>query len=74
MNRMQRVLGELESRINAAIEDTERAGVTKRIWKKDAALWKDDEPSQKIIKNSLGWLTVPDEMLAVVDELTSLLN
>jgi len=70
MNRMQCVLGELESRINAAIEDAECAGVTKRIWKKDAALWKDDEPSQKIIKNSLGWLTVPDEMLAVVDELT----
>jgi len=70
MNRMQCVLGELESRINAAIEDAERAGVTKRIWKKDAALWKDDEPSQKIIKNALGWLTVPDEMLAVVDELT----
>ena len=70
MNRMQCVLGELESRINAAIEDAERAAVTKRIWKKDAALWKDDEPSQKIIKNALGWLTVPDEMLAVVDELT----
>ena len=70
MNRMQCVLGELESRINAAIEEAERAGVTKRIWKKDAALWKDDEPSQKIIKNSLGWLTVPDEMLAVVDELS----
>jgi glucose-6-phosphate isomerase len=70
MNRMQCVLGELESRINAGIEDAERAGVSKRIWKKDAALWKDDEPSQKIIKNALGWLTVPDEMLAVVDELT----
>jgi transaldolase/glucose-6-phosphate isomerase len=70
MNPMQFFLGGLESRINTAIEDAEREVVTKRIWKKDAALWKDDEPGQKIIKNSLGWLTVPDEMLAVVDELT----
>jgi transaldolase / glucose-6-phosphate isomerase len=69
MNPMQFFLGGLESRINTTIEDAERGVVTKRIWKKDAALWKDDEPSQKIIKNSLGWLTVPDEMLAVVDEL-----
>jgi len=70
MNRMEVVLGELEARIASAIEDAERQGVAKRIWKKDASLWKDDEPSQKIIKNSLGWLTVPDEMLAVADELT----
>ncbi len=29
-----------------------------KLWKKDAALWKTDEAHQKIIKNSLGWLTV----------------
>ena len=70
MNRMQSVLGRFESRVNAAINDAERAEVVKRIWKKDAALWKDDEASQKIIRNALGWLTVPDEMLGVADELT----
>ncbi len=31
----------------------------KRVWEKDATLWKSDEAHQKIIKNSLGWLTVP---------------
>ena len=43
--------------------------VAKRIWQKDATLWKSDPDSIKIINNSLGWLNVADEMLGVVDEL-----
>ena len=74
MNRMETVLGDLQERANSAIEEAEREGVAKRIWRKDASLWKDDADSQKIIKNSLGWLTVPDEMLGVVDELTEFAN
>src|SRR5689334_7313271 len=44
--------------------------VAERIWARDASLWKTDDASIKIINNSLGWLTVADEMLDVVDELT----
>src|SRR4051812_31613004 len=69
MNSMESVLGTISDSVKVAIEEAERADVVKRIWRKDALLWKDDEPSQKIIKNALGWLTVPDEMIAVVDEL-----
>ena len=70
MKPMVCTLGQLEERIHHAFQDAEGVDLTKRIWRKDASLWKDDESSQKIIKNSLGWLTVPDEMIAVVDELT----
>jgi len=42
-----------------------------RIWQKDASLWKSDEESVKIINNSLGWLTVADEMIGAVDDLTA---
>ncbi len=47
-----------------------KSKVAERIWARDASLWKSDSDSVKIINNSLGWLTVADEMLGVVDELT----
>jgi glucose-6-phosphate isomerase len=70
MNLMECALGQLEERTTQAIQAAANADLTKRIWRKDATLWKDDEASQKIIRNSLGWLTVPDEMIGVVDELS----
>ena len=43
--------------------------VAKRIWQKDATLWKSDPDNVKIINNSLGWLTVAEEMIGVAGEL-----
>ena len=43
--------------------------VAKRIWQKDATLWKSDPDNIKTINNSLGWLTVADEMIGVIDDL-----
>lgn len=43
--------------------------VAKRIWQKDATLWKSDPDDIKIINNSLGWLNVADEMIGVADDL-----
>ena len=45
--------------------------VAERIWRKDAALWKSDPDSIKLINNSLGWLTVANAMLGVVDDLAA---
>ena len=48
--------------------------VAERIWARDASLWKTDDASVKIINNSLGWLTVADEMLGVAGELGEFAN
>jgi glucose-6-phosphate isomerase len=62
-------LGNFDEPVRATLARSQRARVMERIWNKDAALWKSEESHQKIIRNSLGWLTVATEMLAVADEL-----
>jgi transaldolase / glucose-6-phosphate isomerase len=69
MKRMEFHLGPLAERLNGAVREAEQSTVAKRIWRKDAALWKTDDASHKQIRNSLGWLTVPDEMIGVAGEL-----
>src|SRR6478672_1969716 len=63
------LLGAYAGAVNAALEAAGRANVIERIWNKDAALWKQEAAQQKIIANSLGWLTVSTEMLLVAEEL-----
>lgn len=62
-------LGKHTDAVNAALARADEAGVVGRIWHKDAWLWKADEAHLKIIRNALGWLTVPAEMSAVADDL-----
>src|SRR5712691_718316 len=62
-------LGTYEATVQETLEEADRADVIRRIWNKDAALWKNEESQKKIIANSLGWLIVPTAMLEVADEL-----
>jgi transaldolase/glucose-6-phosphate isomerase len=67
--RMNASLGKHADAVNAAVKEAEKGEVMRRIWRKDATLWKEDEAHQKVIKNALGWLTVADEMIGVEDDL-----
>ena len=62
-------LGEYEERVQSGLKEAERADVIRRIWDKDASVWKREAAHQKIINNSLGWLTVAGEMLGATAEL-----
>ena len=62
-------LGEYAGAVKAVLDEARRANVIERIWNKDTTLWKNEAAHQKIIANSLGWLTVSTEMLGVADEL-----
>lgn len=67
--RLTASLGKYGEAVSAAIREADKGDVMRRIWRKDAALWKDDPAHQQIIKNALGWLTVPDTMIGVEDDL-----
>ena len=64
-------LGNYEQPVRATLVEAARANVIERIWNKDATLWKQEESHRKVIINSLGWLTVATQMLAVASELRS---
>jgi glucose-6-phosphate isomerase len=44
---------------------------TRKLWRKDAALWKSEEEHQKIIKNALGWVTVVEQVSGAADDLAT---
>ena len=67
--RLSASLGKYADAVSAAIKEAEKGDVMRRVWRKDAALWKTDEAHQKIIKNALGWLNVADQMIGVEDDL-----
>ncbi|HEX7316729.1 MAG TPA: bifunctional transaldolase/phosoglucose isomerase [Pyrinomonadaceae bacterium] len=67
--RLSASLGKYADAVSAAIKEAEKGDVMRRVWRKDAALWKSEEEHQKIIKNSLGWLNVADQMIGVEDDI-----
>ncbi len=69
MPEIDAALGEFEAAVRATLDEAAQQNIVKRIWDKDASVWKSEEAHQKIIANSLGWLTVPREMLRNSDEL-----
>ena len=62
-------LGALAAPVDAALADLKEKGAVKRLWDKDASLWKAEDDHAKIINNSLGWLTVAETVRAHADDL-----
>ena len=59
MDRFTASLGSHAEQIKERMKIAEKEKWVERYWKKDASLWKSDAEHQAIIKNALGWLTVP---------------
>ena len=70
MIRMAFELGPLTDRVNEAIAEANAEDVRNRVRNKDASLWKSDADNVRVINNSLGWLTVAEEMIGVAGELS----
>ncbi|MCX5794158.1 MAG: bifunctional transaldolase/phosoglucose isomerase [Elusimicrobia bacterium] len=54
----------VEGEVVAGLREFEEARFCQRLWSKDPALWKGEPAHQKIIRNSLGWLSLPEAMAA----------
>jgi transaldolase/glucose-6-phosphate isomerase len=71
LDRMEANLGRYEAAVQETIKRAEDQQWTRKIWRKEASLWKSDENHQKIIRNSLGWVAAPDQMFELADELAA---
>ena len=61
--------GDVQSAIEAALRQASGNNLPKRIWDKDASVWKSDPEHQKIIGNALGWLDVAKLLLMNAEDL-----
>ncbi len=55
-------LGEHEARVARTLRSLTEGEFSRRLWAKDASLWKDDPAQQRAIRQRLGWLTVTEAM------------
>lgn len=63
-------LGGLTAAHGEALRKVERGGFAARIWQRDPTLWKKDAAHEKIIRNALGWLDVPETMRSRAADIT----
>lgn len=71
LDRMKAELGTNVDDVKSALKKMESESWIRRIWRKDATLWKDDEAHKKVIANALGWVTVVDQLVEHADELAA---
>ncbi len=64
-------LGAYAEDVSQAVKRCESEQWVRKLWRHDAALWKQDEKHQQIIKNALGWVTVPELLVENGEELAA---
>jgi transaldolase / glucose-6-phosphate isomerase len=62
-------LGSYKGKVEARMSELESSSFGKRLWRKDASLWKHDPEAQKMICRSMGWLHVARKMVDHVPHL-----
>ncbi len=64
-------LNGFEPHVARALDSLDETRFAERLLDKDPTLWGGGPPAQRIIKNSLGWLDMPEVMHGRLDEITS---
>jgi len=68
---MLEMLGAFQPMLDAALSDLAAQNALARLWSHDHTLWK---PDPREIRNRLGWLHSPEEMLGKLAQLTALVH
>ena len=63
--------GSYEASIAEWIEKASKQSLVKRLWDKDATLWKKDVAAHKDIRSRLGWLALPKTMPKSVSDIVA---
>lgn len=63
--------GKNKSGISKTLRKFENKNTVKRMWDKDPTVWKKGEDYDKLIKNRLGWMSLPASMISNCDEINS---
>lgn len=63
--------GSLKKEVEAAYDSLDEKHLGARLYAKDPYLWKTDDATAKMIKESMGWITIPDSYAEVVKGLTA---
>ncbi|WP_069801444.1 bifunctional transaldolase/phosoglucose isomerase [Thermogemmatispora onikobensis] len=64
----------LQELVRTGLERLTAEGVARRIWERDASLWKTDRAVQQEIRERLGWLTVANTMQERLQEIEDLVE
>jgi glucose-6-phosphate isomerase len=66
--------GKYRSKILKTLKEFDKTDLVKRIWNKDAAIWKEGKEYDALIKNRLGWLSLPESMKNNCGEIEAFVN
>jgi glucose-6-phosphate isomerase len=63
--------GKYKLKVKRQLEKLDKENLVKRIWDRDSAVWKSGKGYDELIKNRLGWLSLPVSMKSDLDEIIS---
>ncbi|MBK8551212.1 MAG: hypothetical protein IPL53_09200 [Ignavibacteria bacterium] len=74
LNKKQFAIGKYKSNVEKTLRDFDKQNLIKRIWDKDPTVWKKEPEYDALIKNRLGWLSLPVTMKVNCDEINSFVD
>ncbi len=64
-------LGKFDARVSETLAALGKQDFARRLWAKDASLWRPEPERHQAIVDRLGWLTIAEAMLGKADELAA---